>query len=281
MTNIAEIVQKIVRHELQKVRIGELGVVTSVFAHASDDDENNYECNITLKNTNIEGAELELRKVPVATSMIGTVILPNVGDLVLVSFVRGNVNQPIISGRLYNDEDRPPLHQPNEIIHRMPLAAEDTQTIKLDFRNIPDNDPPREILLEMPAKTKVKISDHQILTQVDQTKITVAQPADNDGTIIVEAGQSKVTISQDGDIQVESEGQISLTAKGDMNLKAPNINISSDQELKMEAGSNGTFKTGAQANIESTAPLQIKSNATAKFEASGTLDIKGALVNIN
>jgi hypothetical protein len=119
MRNIVEVVQKIVRHELRKIRMGELGVVTSVFPHTAEDDDNNYECHVKLKDSSASGSELELRKVPIATGIIGAAAVPNVGDLVLVSFVRGNVNQPVIIGRLYNDEDRPPLHQSDEIVHRI------------------------------------------------------------------------------------------------------------------------------------------------------------------
>jgi hypothetical protein len=281
MRDILEVVQKVVRYELDKIRVGELGVVTSVFAHASDDDANNYECNVKLKNSAAEGSELELRKVPIATGVVGSVAMPNVGDLVLISFVGGDINQPIVTGRLYNNEDRPPLHKPNEIVHRVPLAAEDAHTIKLDLRNIDDNDPPREVVIEMPAKVKVQIIDHQFLAQVGQSRITVSQPGDDDGAVMIESGKSKVTIRQDGDIQVESDGQMTLTAKGDMSLRAPNIKIRTDQELTIEAGTNSTFKTGAEANFESSAPLKIKSGATARIEAAATMDIKGALVNIN
>ncbi len=281
MPNIIDIVRKVVKHELEKVRIGELGVVTSVFPHSEEGDNNNHECNVRLKNSTVNGSELELRKVPVVTGIIGAAAIPNVDDLVLVSFVRGNVNQPVITARLYNDEDRPPLHNSNEVIHRLPLAAEDNETVKLELRNIPENSPPREFLLEMPGKIIFQVIDHQILAQVDQCKVTITQEGDSDGVITIESGKSKVTINQDGDIAVESEGQLSLTAKGDMSLEAANINIKSEEAIKIVAGTDGTFKTGAKASIESGAPMEIKSGATAKIEASATMDIKGALVNIN
>ncbi len=265
MASIIDVVKKIVQHELKKIRIGELGVVTSIFPHSAEDDNNNYECNVQLKNSRVNNAELELRKVPIATGIIGAAAIPNVGDLVLVSFVHGNINQPIITARLYNDEDRPPICNSNEIIQRLPLANEDNETIKLEMRNIPENNPPREALLEMPDKTRVKISDSQILTQVNQTRIGIRQPAESDGSITIESGKSKVKINQDGDITVESEGQMTLTASGDMTLQASNINMKSDQTLNIEAGTDGSFKIGANGQVE----------------AGGTLNIKGASVNIN
>ncbi len=292
MPNLVDTIQKIVQHELQKIRIGELGVVTSVFPHADDGDKDNYECNVKLKNSG-----LELRKVPVATGHIGTVAIPNVGDLVLLSFVKGDVNQAIITSRLYNDEDRPPANKPNEIIHRLPLHAEDDKAIKLELRNIEDNTPPRELLLEMPEKIKMQIVDTKVYLQVGETKVTIVQEGDSDGKLTIETGKSKMTMNQDGDIVVESEakleiktkadtiitseGKLDLISKGDMSLSGPNINIKSDQATKIEAGTDGTFKIGASGKIETGAPLTIKSGATAKIEASATMDIKGAMVNIN
>jgi uncharacterized protein involved in type VI secretion and phage assembly len=42
--------------------------------------------------------------------------IPNVGDLVVVAFVGGHINAPIILGRLYNDEDLPPKNDVGQLI---------------------------------------------------------------------------------------------------------------------------------------------------------------------
>lgn len=281
MQNIAKIIQEIVRHEMQKLRIGELGVVTSIFPHTDPEDDHNYECNVKLKNYTINDTELELRKVPIATGMIGNAAVPNVGDLVLLSFVQGNINQPIVIARLYNDEDRPPVHQAQEIIHRLPLAAEDNETVKLELRNIAENDPPRECLLEMADKIKIQVIDHTIVTQVDKTKITIAQEGDDDGCVNIESGGSKVVINQDGDIEISSEGNLVCKSKGDFTLEAANISLKSEQACALESGTEMTMKSGTDYKQESTAAFEIKSSATMKVESSATMDIKGAIVNIN
>ncbi|HKJ67564.1 MAG TPA: phage baseplate assembly protein V, partial [bacterium] len=177
------LVQKVVRHELQKLRVGELGVVTSVFPHTGKDDYNNYECNVKLKNSAVNGSELELRKVPIATGVIGMAAAPNVGDLVLIAFIRGEVNQPIITGRLYNDEDRPPVHNSNEFIHRLPLQEKENKTLKLELRNIQKNDPPREFLVSMPERVTLQVNDKQVLGEVDKTRVRISQPGGSDGMI--------------------------------------------------------------------------------------------------
>lgn len=104
MSSIVEVIRKIVDAEMNKLHVAEFGVVTSIFPHSSESDKENYECNVKLKYR-----DLELRKVPVATQHIGLANIPNVGDLVLVTFANGDINAPVVIGRLYTDEDRPPV----------------------------------------------------------------------------------------------------------------------------------------------------------------------------
>ncbi|MBE0619446.1 MAG: hypothetical protein IH605_02530 [Burkholderiales bacterium] len=119
------IIRAIVRDEMQSLRLGDLAVVTSVFPHSGDDDGNNYECNVKLR----EG-ELELRKVPIATPHVGMVSAPAVGDLVLITYVGGDPNRPIVVGRLYSEKANPPLHEENEWRVESPLQS--TTSIAID-----------------------------------------------------------------------------------------------------------------------------------------------------
>lgn len=118
-TDIVNIIRAIVQDELKSLKLGDIAVVTSSFPHAGEDDGNNYECNVKLR----EG-ELELRKVPMAVSHIGMVSAPRVGDLVLVSYVGGDPNRPIVVGRLYSDEANPPVHEDNEWRVESPYQGE-------------------------------------------------------------------------------------------------------------------------------------------------------------
>jgi hypothetical protein len=108
MSDLVTIIRAIVRDELRTLRLGDLAVVTSAFAHA-DGDTHNYECNVKLRES-----EVELRKVPLATPHVGMVSAPRVGDLVLISYVGGDPNRPILVGRLYSDQVPPPPHELGE-----------------------------------------------------------------------------------------------------------------------------------------------------------------------
>lgn len=115
--NIVSIMQQVAAREAERIYTTELGVVTAIFPHSSDGDNNNYQCSVKLKNRRAAGGDdFELRKVPVATGHIGLANIPNVDDLVLVQFIGGDINAPVITGRLYNDEDKPPVSDKNQVV---------------------------------------------------------------------------------------------------------------------------------------------------------------------
>lgn len=244
MSTIVNTLQEIIRHELRGVRLAELGLVEDVYPHSANDDTDNYGCDVRLKNSG-----LLLKRVPIATSHIGTVAIPNKGDLVLLAFDQGDVNQPILVGRLYNDGDRPPLNNPNEVIFRLPLAADDDKTIKSAIRNISSNDPPREMIFEMPPKITVRITDGTVRATAGKTEMKLDQPDGSGGTVTVVAGRTKITMNQDGDVTVEAAGAMTLKATRDLSIEAQNIKIKSQMNTDIEAGMQGTFKASMGATV--------------------------------
>src|SRR3712207_939729 len=111
MSRLLEVIRRVVRQELARQRSSLLGVVTTVFPHSAENDDNNYEVNVRLKHE-----DLELRRVPVSVGHVGVAAPPRVSDLVLIQFINGDINQPVITGRFYHADERPPLHNENEIL---------------------------------------------------------------------------------------------------------------------------------------------------------------------
>lgn len=244
MPTIVGTIQEIVREELRHVRVAELGLVEAVYPHADGADDDNYGCDVKLKNSG-----LLLRRVPVTTGHIGSAAVPNIGDLVLVAFDKGDVNQPIIIGRLYNDKDRPPLNHPDELIFRLPLAKDDDKTILGAIRNIPGS-PSREILVEMPPKIALRITDGTVLATAGKTEMKLDQPGETGGTVTVVAGRTTITMDQDGDVTVEAAGDLSVTAARDLTLEAQNVTIKAHLNAQVEAGTQAVLKAGLGASVE-------------------------------
>jgi uncharacterized protein involved in type VI secretion and phage assembly len=244
MNSIVSTIQAIVREALNRVHITELGIVEAVYPHSAGSDLDNYGCDVRLKNTG-----LLLKRVPIATGHIGTVAVPSVGDLVLLAFDRGDVNQPIVIARLYNDEDRPPLNNVNEIISHLPLDADDDQAIRTAIRNLRGNSPPREMIIEMPPKITVRITDGTVRATAGKTEMKLDQPGGSGGTVTVMAGRTQITMNQDGDVVVEAAGSMTLKATGDLSIEATNVSIKSQANTSIEAGAQATLKANMGATV--------------------------------
>jgi phage baseplate assembly protein gpV len=242
VSSIISTIQSIIRQELSRVRVADLGVVEAVHPHKAGDDIDNYGCDVRLKNSG-----LLLKRVPVATNHIGTVAIPNIGDLVLLVYEQGDVNQPIIMARLYNESDRPPLNNPNEIISHLPLAAPDNKAIRTAIRNIGENSP-REMIIEMPPKITVQINDGTVRVTAGKTEMKLDQPGGSGGTVTVMAGSTKITMNQDGDVTVEAEGAMALKAKGDLSIEGKNVSVKG-LNVSIEATSEATLKATTSATV--------------------------------
>jgi phage baseplate assembly protein gpV len=250
MTALLDTIQEIIRDELRSVRLAEQGVVEATFPHAGSGDTDNYTCDVRLK-----GSDLLLKRVPVATGHIGTVAIPNVGDLVLLAFDKGDINQPIIVGRMYTDTERPPVNRNDEIIFRLPLQKDDSETIKAAVRAIEG----REILIELPSKITVQLVDDRVKVVAGQNELVMDQPGGSGGTTVVQAGRTRVTINQDGDLSIEAAGDISLkTTTGDVTIEGKNITLKSTMDTTIDAGMQATLKGGITATVQGSASTSVK-----------------------
>lgn len=171
--SIVGIMQKIAEREAEKIYTTELGIVTAVFPHASAGDKDNYQVSVKLKNRKRpDGSAFELRKVPVTTPHIGLANIPNVDDLVLIAFVGGDINAPVVIGRLYNDEDRPPVNEEKEVL----------------LQHSPD----KESYLKL-------ANDGSITLATDNQQVTITI---ENGGITIATGNNPVTIESSGEIKI-------------------------------------------------------------------------------
>ncbi|HEU0298714.1 MAG TPA: phage baseplate assembly protein V [Longimicrobium sp.] len=214
-------IQRIVQEEVGRVRTAELAVVQERHPHEGDGDKDNYSCTVELRNSGIV-----LKQVPVATPRIGTAQLPEVGALVLVQFVGGDVNAPVITGSLYSDEARPPVNQEGEAILHLPLDAGDDEAVRLELRS----GDTREVVLKLGAGLSLTLRDDDPVVEVE-----------------VDGGKFKLQIDRDGAVTLESGGKLGLKAK-EMTVESEGKLEVKGSEIKLEASGNLTLK-GAKIDL--------------------------------
>jgi phage baseplate assembly protein gpV len=208
MTSLLTVIRRVVDHELAGRRDTALAVVTTTFPHEAADDQHNYEVNVRLKHE-----DLELRHVPVVAPHIGSVAPPRVGDLVLVGFVGGDVNHPVVVGRFYAEDRLPPLHKDDELLveHRVSdgtlnqlrFAADGSIFLQRDVTRPEDN-------TEAKATIRVASSGDVEITAGDSISITLT----NDSEIRIKADGNPITIDCDrltvnGNMDVNGDVKIS------------------------------------------------------------------------
>lgn len=177
----------------------------------------------------------------------GAVVLPEVGDEVLVAFAQGDLEHPYVLGGLYNGTDQPlggwaaQVDGGNGQVVRRGFVSRTGMTLEL---------------LERSGSESVVLS-----TNDGAQKITLTQTASK-GIEIVSEGPVTIKAKQAVDVS---------TSGGDVSLQGINVKIEASAKLELK---------GAQVEVSGTS-VKVAADAAAELSAGGPTTIKGAIVKIN
>lgn len=206
-------IRRIVQDELKQIRTAELGIVQEQHPHASDSDDDNYACTVALRNSDIV-----LPNVPVATQRIGLASIPNVNDLVLVQFIDGDINTPVITGCFYNDEDRPPVNDDQQWVAHLPLAASESDAVQMKM----ESGDKREITLQLGNALTVNCKDDDPVLSIEVDGGKASIQIDRDGAMMLES-QTKLHL-KGNEVSIEGNS-VEIKANGELTLKGSLVNI--------------------------------------------------------
>lgn len=201
MTTLYDTMRKIVQQELARLRTAELAVVQEV--HPCDPD--NYACTVVLRDN-----DMVLKQVPLATLRKGLAFVPDVGDLVLVQFVGGQLNAPIITGSLYNDEDRPPKNAEKQAVLELPVG--DSDGIRIEVNS------------DTAKSVQVTIGSALKLTLIDDDPVVTLDVGDGSATLSI-ARDGSVKLESGNALEIKAAADIKIEASGQLNLKGSTINL--------------------------------------------------------
>ena len=183
---------------------------------------------------------------PAASNGSGAYCYPAVGDEVVLGFFNHDPQQPVVLGGLYSSR-RPPAFSPTAANQQAGWVTPEKLTIAFDDEN-------RTIVLSTPAGHRVELNDDtQTLTLRDANQNSVVLSPDG---ILLDSTSSLHLMARQ-DILLQAGGRLALTAATDLQLKALEIDVSAQTQLKLA----GT--------------------AAAELSAAGQVTIKAAMVMIN
>jgi uncharacterized protein involved in type VI secretion and phage assembly len=193
--------QAVVRDELASLRTIELGVVTQVFTNEGGSGDTNL-----AVNARVRGSALELQRVPVAVGRAGLSTVPREGDLVVIAFVGGDLNGPVVLGFLYDEQTRPPDAKATEVVYEVP-DDEDADARRLE--------------LKLAGGNKLTVQDKKVTVTMGGTKLVV----EADGAITLEAA---------GDISLKAQGSVAIEAQQSVSLKGLSVSAEAQTEAKLK-----------------------------------------------
>jgi hypothetical protein len=205
---LLDTIRRLVREELRKTQGATLAIVQDIHPHASDGDDDNYSCTVKLRDT-----ELVLNKVPVATARMGLASIPAVNDLVLVQFINGDIHSPVITGSLYNDEDRPPVNDDGQWVCYLPLGAGEGEGLQIVASSA-----------DTPA-LEIRIGGSLVLALKDDDPVV---------SLDVGSGSATLTIDSDGTLAVKGSRGLNVEAGTDLVLKGNNVTLEGSGEVSVK-----------------------------------------------
>lgn len=240
----------------------------------------------------------------------GSFVLPRIGQEVVVTFLNGDPDTPLITGCVYNGTNTVPY----------PLPDEQTKTTfksnsssggggSNEFR-FEDKKGSEEVFLQAQKDLTVTVLNSQTSTITQNRSVTVTKGDDSltvsqgDRSLVVTkgcethqvggtrdvtttgkethtnkadfvqsvAGNHTLTVS--GNIIIKASGDLTLEAGGGLTLKAGTALLAS-------GGTTATVKAGTALSLQGGTSFELKGAATGAVDGGGMLTVKGGMVKLN
>jgi len=207
----------------------------------------------------------------------GIVTLPRIGDEVLVSYLGGNPDQPIITGRAHNALSRTPLSLPEP---DRTLSIWRSRTIGGDGYNeiLMDDEPGGERLwLRAEREHRLHVKGSSSVEIDGDSSVHVGGECD----VVVDKSLSVKSASfyqQSGPHEVRTKNSLH-SARDELLLESDTIVIEGKSKVQIVCG--GSQITLTPGGIEISGGQVTVQGGQVKIAAQGTTEIKGSLITLN
>ena len=167
----------------------------------------------------------------------GAIVLPEVGDEVLVVFEQGDVRHPYVLGGLFNGVDVPDAKG---------ISVVDSGSGAVNRRSFVSRRGHRIDLLDEDGKTEgisIASQDGKVMLSLDATKTKVT--VHSDGTVLLEGAQGVVVDSASSKLELKG-GQISITATQGVTVDggAGPVKVQTGSQLELKGGQMASLSAG-------------------------------------
>ena len=244
----------------------------------------------------------------IAGSSFGMVSIPRIGQEVIVDFLEGDPDQPIIVGSVYNDENKLPYGLPDNMTQSgiksrstsgkkdsgkpsnfNELRFEDKKDseevfiqAERNFKRVVKNDDVLEVGLQS-GDVKSGVGDQTIQIHNNRT-VTLKEGKEGNDKLTIEKGDRAVKIEKGSD-DLNVKQKISFEAGDEFVLKVGKAKLTMKKSgeitiegMKISITDKGATKIkGMKVNIDSDMDMGIKAGMNTKVEGGLNIELKGGV----
>lgn len=232
-------------------------VVSAVVSNVKDpEDLGRVKVTIPRLDDTFESGWLRVAQ-PGAGAARGGLVLPEVGDEVLVAFEQGDVRRGYVIAGLYNGVDKP-----NPALVGGTVASDGT-VAKRSFTSRQGH-----TLVFSDAD-----GDGYVEAATRDGEHAVRLARDAEGGMVLVTSKNLIKIDADGDITIAARGKVAIEATGALTLKGRSVAIESSTSLGLKGqtvkveGATQTEVTGARTTVAGSAMLDLDGGAAANLHA--------------
>lgn len=188
----------------------------------------------------------------------GTMFIPRIGMEVVIEFLEGDPDKPLITGCVYNSDNMPPYELP---------ANQTRSTIKTNSSKGGGG------FNELRFEDKKDAEEIFVQAQLDMNTIIKRHETRKIGFQAKEPGNQTIEIKNNQNLEVGKNQTVHIKEKQDVKIDQTSV-TEAVQSLELKVGASSIKLEPAKITIKST-QISIEASATAEFKAGAKMDING------
>jgi type VI secretion system secreted protein VgrG len=215
----------------------------------------------------------------------GAFFLPRIGQEVIVSFLDGDPDRPLVTGCVYNATQTPPetlpANQTRSVI-RSRSSKQGSAGNELRFEDKKDSEElylhaQKDMNTEVENDRSARVIKGNDSLKIEQGTRSVDVKGDESHT-----NQANFTQQVTGDFKLKVDGNLTIEVGGSISIKAgTSFKNEAGTELTNQAGTALTNKAGTELTNDAGISMTNKAAASQTVDGGGMLTLKGGIVKIN
>lgn len=222
----------------------------------------------------------------------GSLFLPRIGQEVVVSFVDGDPDRPLVTGSVYNGDNPPPVALPSMQTQSTIRSRSSKEGAAGNEMRMEDKKDAEEFYFHAQKDMKVEIENDLAMSLQEGSETHILKKGDR--TIDVQTGKEVHSVKSTRELTVTGNethtnkadfkqvvsGKYELKVTGDLLIDVTgSITIKSASSVSSKAGTTLANEAGTSLTNKAGTELTNQAGTGLKNKAGTTLDNEGAMVN--